>query len=207
MKDPNTDRRADFYAFGCMAYELVTGRPPFDARMPQKLLAAHMSETPRAVTELRPDAPPELARLIARCLEKDAAARPQSADELLGILDTIPTADSSPQAALPGILIGGRGAVWRALGLYAVAFIAVAVLANAAIVGIGLPDWVFPGALIVMALGLPVILFTGYAQLVARRAAAATPTYTPGGRGQPRMRSRRCRDRARDCGDLRRARL
>ena len=179
--DPNTDRRADCYAFGCMAYELITGRPPFDARTPQKLLAAHMSETPRAITDFRPDAPPELARLVARCLEKEADARPQSADELLGILDTIPTADSAPHPAMPAILVGGRGAVWRALGFYAVAFIAVAIVAKAAIVGIGLPDWVFPGALIVMALGLPIILFTGYAQLVAHRAAVATPTRTPGG--------------------------
>ena len=54
-------------------------------------------------------------------------------------------------------------------------------LAKAAIVGIGLPDWVFPGSLIVMALGLPVVLWTGYVQRVARRAMTMTPTYTPGG--------------------------
>ena len=44
-----------------------------------------------------------------------------------------------------------------------------------------LPSWVLPGALIVMALGLPVILFTGYVQSVARRALIATPALTPGG--------------------------
>jgi hypothetical protein len=60
-------------------------------------------------------------------------------------------------------------------------FIAVAILAKAAIVGIGLPDWVFPGSLILMALGLPVILWTGYVQRVTRRAVTATPTFTPGG--------------------------
>jgi hypothetical protein len=59
--------------------------------------------------------------------------------------------------------------------------VAVAVLARAAIVGIGLPDWVFAGSLIVMALGLPVVLWTGYVQRVARRAVTMTPTYTPGG--------------------------
>ena len=179
--DPSTDHRADFYAFGCMAYELLTGHPPFEAKTPQRLLAAHMSEAPKPVTEERPDTPPELARLVARCLEKEPGARPHSADEMLATLDAISTGDASRQPALPGILIGGRVVVRRALLVYAVAFVAVAVLAKAAIVGIGLPDWVFPGSLIVMALGLPVILFTGYAQLVARRAATTSPTFTPGG--------------------------
>ena len=179
--DPNTDHRADFYAFGCMAYELLTGHPPFDAKTPQRLLAAHMSETPKPVTDERPDTPPELARLVSQCLEKEPGARPRSADEILATLDAISTGDSSRQRALPGILIGGRAMVRRALMIYVVAFVAVAVLAKAAIVGIGLPDWVFPGSLIVMALGLPVILFTGYAQFVARRALTTSPTFTPGG--------------------------
>jgi eukaryotic-like serine/threonine-protein kinase len=183
--DPNTDYRADLYAFGCMAYELLVGRPPFDARSPQRLLAAHMSETPRPVSELRPDTPPELARLVTRCLEKEPDTRPRHADELLATLDAVATGDSSQHGALPAILIGGRGAARRAVGLYAVAFIVVALLAKAAIVGIGLPDWVFPGSLIVMALGLPVILFTAYTQHVARRAATTSPTFTPGGTPAP----------------------
>jgi tetratricopeptide (TPR) repeat protein len=57
----------------------------------------------------------------------------------------------------------------------------VAIIAKAAIVGIGLPDWVFPGALVVMALGLPVILFTAYTQYVMRGAVIKSPTFTPGG--------------------------
>jgi tetratricopeptide (TPR) repeat protein len=69
----------------------------------------------------------------------------------------------------------------RALLTYAVAFIVVAIVARAAIVAIGLPDWVFPGALIMMALGLPLILFTAYAQYVSHGAASRTPTMTPGG--------------------------
>ena len=69
----------------------------------------------------------------------------------------------------------------KALAIYAAAFVVVAVIAKAAIVGIGLPDWVFAGSLVVMALGLPVVLWTGYVQRVTRRALLATPTYTPGG--------------------------
>ena len=45
----------------------------------------------------------------------------------------------------------------------------------------GLPDWVFPGALIVMALGLPVILWTAYVHRVTKKAFGSTPNFTPGG--------------------------
>jgi len=62
--DPSTDYRADIYSFGCLAYELLAGRPPFAGLPPQKLLAAHMGERPRQVSELRPDTPPVLADLV-----------------------------------------------------------------------------------------------------------------------------------------------
>ena len=178
--DPDTDHRADIYAFGCMAYELLTGNAPFHGLAPHKLLVAHMSETPKALAELRPDCPPALAALVMQCLAKEPAARPASATELLARLDAV-ASPSAPQAAMPAILMGGRPMLLRALLVYAVAFVAVGVLARAAIIAIGLPDWVFPGALAVMALGLPVILVTGYTQYVSHRIAAATPTFTPGG--------------------------
>jgi tetratricopeptide (TPR) repeat protein/tRNA A-37 threonylcarbamoyl transferase component Bud32 len=178
--DPGTDHRADIYAFGCMAYELLAGQPPFSGLAPHKLLVAHMAETPRPVAELRPDCPAALATLIMQCLTKDPLSRPGSATELLDHLDAV-ASPSAPHSAMPGILMGGRPMLYRALAVYAGAFVAVAILARAAIIAIGLPDWVFPGALIVMALGLPVILFTAYTQYVSHRMASATPTYTPGG--------------------------
>ncbi len=177
--DPSTDHRADMYAFGCMAYELLAGRPPFVGKSPQKLLAAQMGELPTSLAELRPDTPPQLAALVMKCLEKDADDRPQSAGDLVRALDVVTTSDQ--QRAMPPILLGGRQMVGKALALYAVAFIAVAVVAKAAIVAIGLPDWVLPGALIVMAFGLPVILFTGYVHYATHRAATETPTLTPRG--------------------------
>ncbi len=178
--DPDTDHRADIYAFGCVAYELLAGQPPFPGLPPHKLLVAHMGETPKPVAELRPDCPPALAALVMQCLAKDPASRPASATELLHRLDAV-ASPSAPHAAMPAILLGGRAMLMRALAVYAGAFIAVAILARAAIIAIGLPDWVFPGALAVMALGLPVILFTAYTQYVSHRMATATPTYTPGG--------------------------
>ena len=178
--DPGTDLRADIYAFGCVAYELLAGQPPFPGLPPHKLLVAHMSETPKPIASLRPDCPPALALLVMQCLAKEPSSRPQSATEVLSRLEVV-ASPSAPQAAMPAILIGGRAMLLRALAVYVASFLAVAVVARAAIIAIGLPDWVFPGALAIMALGLPVILFTAYAQYVSRRAAMATPTYTPGG--------------------------
>ncbi|MDB4908036.1 MAG: protein kinase [Gemmatimonadetes bacterium] len=178
--DPDTDHRADIYAFGCMAYEMLGGHAPFHGRPAHKLLAAHMSEAPRPIAELRPDCPAALSSLVMQCLAKDPSARPANATDLLQRLDAI-ASPSSAHAAMPGILLGGRGMLQRALLTYAIAFVGVAVVARAAIIAVGLPDWVFPGALIMMALGLPVILFTAYAQYVAHRTATATPTFTPGG--------------------------
>jgi TolB-like protein/tetratricopeptide (TPR) repeat protein len=86
--DPDTDHRADIYAFGCVAYELLTGAPPFAYKQPHQLFAAHMKETPVPVQVKRPDCPPELAALIMKCLEKEPDNRPQSARDLLRWLDT-----------------------------------------------------------------------------------------------------------------------
>jgi len=51
--DPTTDHRTDIYAWGCMAYEMLAGRPPFVATSSQRLLVAHMSDAPQQVSELR----------------------------------------------------------------------------------------------------------------------------------------------------------
>jgi eukaryotic-like serine/threonine-protein kinase len=178
--DPATDHRADIYAFGCMAYELIAGQSPFAGLPPHKLLVAHMGEAPKPIAERRTDCPPALASLVMQCLAKNPASRPATASELLARLDAV-ASPSAANAAMPALLIGGRQMLWRALAIYAASFAGVAIVARAAIIAIGLPSWVFPGALIVMALGLPAILFTAYAQYVARRSATATPTYTPGG--------------------------
>jgi len=93
--DPATDHRADFYAFGCLAYELFTGHAPFFGRTPQALLTAHLSEVPKPVDSLVPEVPVHVARLVAQCLKKTPAERPQSAREILQTLDSVHSPVSS----------------------------------------------------------------------------------------------------------------
>ena len=89
--DPNTDLRADVYAFGATAYEMLAGAAPFHGRAPHQILAAHVSEAPKPVAALRADTPAGLAALVMRCLEKDPSRRPQSARELLEALESVGT--------------------------------------------------------------------------------------------------------------------
>ena len=177
--DPSADHRADIYSFGCLGYELLTGRPPFVGKTPQKLLAAHMGEAPAQVTDLRPETPHALAELIMRCLAKDADNRPQDASAIVQVLDTVTSGGG--YSAMPAIMLGGRGMLKKALLLYAAAFVVVPIIAKAAIIVIGLPDWVFGGAIAVMLLGLPVILFTAYVHHATRRLLTSTPVVTSGG--------------------------
>jgi Tol biopolymer transport system component len=108
--DPHIDHRADLYAFGVTAYEMLTGQPPFAGRSSQAVLAAHLTETPVAVADRRPSVPAQLAALIMQCLEKRPADRPQSAEELLSMLESVATpgrgitATTPPAVARPGRL-------------------------------------------------------------------------------------------------------
>jgi eukaryotic-like serine/threonine-protein kinase len=69
------DGRADLYALGGTAYFLLTGRPPFEGRSGVEVLAAHQHKDPTPLTVHRPEVPPELDRVVRRCLEKEAGKR------------------------------------------------------------------------------------------------------------------------------------
>jgi len=85
--DPDVDHRADIYAFGVTAYEMLVGQPPFAGLAPRALMAARMTEDPPHVCGQRPDVPKVLGDFVMRCLERDPADRPASAIDLLAALD------------------------------------------------------------------------------------------------------------------------
>ena len=84
--DP-VDHRADIYAFGVLAYELLTGERPFEGRTAQAVLVAHLTDDPPRVASKRPTVPPELDALVLKCLAKRAADRWQSAAQLRAHLE------------------------------------------------------------------------------------------------------------------------
>jgi eukaryotic-like serine/threonine-protein kinase len=97
--DSAVDHRADLYGLGVLAYEMLTGAPPFTGRTPQALLAAHAIETPVQVGIRRPCVPPALEALVMQLLQKHPADRPQSADHVLRALERI----SAPGVAGTGV--------------------------------------------------------------------------------------------------------
>jgi serine/threonine-protein kinase len=98
--DPNTDQRADIYAWGVIAYELLAGKHPFaEKTTPQQLLTAHMAETPVSLATTGSQASREVMALVMRCLAKDPAERPESAAEVLAVLDGMVTQPSGTLVA------------------------------------------------------------------------------------------------------------
>jgi serine/threonine-protein kinase len=114
--DANTDHRADIYSFGCLAYELLAGSAPFAGRTPQQTVAAQITEHPDPVERRRPAVPWQLSALVARCLAKNPADRPQASQELIAALEEAAATPSTPaqtsarparRSRMPLLLVAG----------------------------------------------------------------------------------------------------
>src|SRR5690348_8124452 len=169
--DPGTDQRADIYAVGALAYEMVAGRPPFIGPSPSSVLAQHVSTQPDPVTKYRPTTPPGLEALIMRCLEKRPADRFQSANEILEQLEPMTTPSGGSAAYTAAALMAAeRSHPLRVAGLFAASSVVVLAAAYGLMHELGLPGWVMQGAALLLAVGLPIIWFTG---VMERRRALA----------------------------------
>ncbi len=84
------DQRADVYAWGVVAYELLSGAHPFAGKSgTAQLMAAHLAEVPRDLRERVPGIAPDLSALVMQCLAKTAAERPSGAAALLERLEAV----------------------------------------------------------------------------------------------------------------------
>ena len=130
--DPTADHRADLYAVGILAYELLVGMPPFSGST-QQIITAHLATPPAPVRDRRSDVPDALSSLVARALAKDPAERPQTAGEMMAALDAAVT----PSATTPAPSAMRAPAKTTALPWRSIAFSAAAF----AIAAVGLIAW------------------------------------------------------------------
>jgi eukaryotic-like serine/threonine-protein kinase len=123
------DPRSDIWAFGCLLYELLTGRRPFGGESEASLIGSILERQPTPIPDITPAVPGGLLHLVEACLVKDAAARLQSAhDARLALAwaasetaggpkhGTRPMAGPwLPAAAIAGLLVGAAAsAAWFA---------------------------------------------------------------------------------------------
>jgi serine/threonine protein kinase len=76
------DARTDLFSLGVVLYEMATGRLPFSGKSAADIVRGLLADTPKAPSQLNPDVPPELDRIILETLEKDRELRSQSAAEV-----------------------------------------------------------------------------------------------------------------------------
>jgi WD40 repeat protein len=116
----------DLYAAGCILYEMVTGRVPFEGPSLPDLMEQHLTRPPAPPRDLKPGIPGALNDLVLSLLSKEAASRPASAEEVLGVLTRLRDARrTATPANIPRTRVGPR--LIRALtghtgSVFAVAF-------------------------------------------------------------------------------------
>ncbi len=83
IRGKHLDERSDIYSFGCMVYELLTGKLPFTANNSNELLNKHLKAKPPQLSVLNKNVQPEFATLVNRMLAKDPADRPGTLKEFM----------------------------------------------------------------------------------------------------------------------------
>ncbi|MCG6926366.1 MAG: protein kinase [Acidobacteria bacterium] len=113
------DHRSDVFSLGVVFYEMATGRRPFAGGSQAALASAILKDAPTPLTELRPDLPPDLGRVIRRCLEKERRRRFQSVLDLRNELEDLAETESGGRSVVADARprFPSRSVLWVAAAL------------------------------------------------------------------------------------------
>lgn len=124
--DPNTDHRADLYALGIVAWEMLAGTQPFHGASPQQVMASQLVSAPPPIGSRRYDVPRALAAIVDQLLEKEPANRPRTAADVVRALEN-PAVISGAFVSVPRsrarrwrmvLIIAGAVTLIAAVGYY-----------------------------------------------------------------------------------------
>lgn len=87
VKGEKVDQRADIYALGSVIYEILTGRPVFEAKSRDEIMRRHIEDLPEPPAKRNSEIPPVLENIVLKCLEKQPHQRFQAVEEILFVLD------------------------------------------------------------------------------------------------------------------------
>ncbi len=120
--------RTDLYALGVTAFQLLSGRTPFEGKSSNDILKSALHDSPADLTELAPNAPQQLVELIERLITRDPTGRPGSAatvrleaTDLLGGAGAVPQAVVRAKSGAPkGLVLGGAALVIAGIGAWSI---------------------------------------------------------------------------------------
>jgi serine/threonine protein kinase len=101
LQGAEADARSDLFSFGCVLYEMITGRRAFEGKSQLSVFTAILEKDPEPIAASQPLAPPMLDRVVRACLAKDPADRIQSAHDVamdLGWVDSLRSAPPDPRS-------------------------------------------------------------------------------------------------------------
>ena len=122
------DHRTDLFSLGIVLYELAAGRRPFRGETSADVTSAILSETPPPLSDVKPDIPRDLARIVTRCLEKDPERRVSSARDVRNDLQAVADELRHGSAVATTPRAGGSRMVWIGAAALAIVALAAAVL-------------------------------------------------------------------------------